>query len=93
MVGWIWFLILPFNHSGLVDAEVGGSAPDFGVALAGGRILFGMGTADETIHSSTNVVNGGFSLSLFTLRVAPCCGYSFGGGTDQSHEDLYQWNS
>ena len=37
----------------LVDAEVGGSTTDFGLSVGGGKVLFGIGSPDTTIRSTT----------------------------------------
>jgi hypothetical protein len=43
---------------GLVDGEVGGVTGDFGVALVGGKIGFGVGNPDTTLPSNKSVNNG-----------------------------------
>jgi hypothetical protein len=47
-----------YNGMGLVDGEVGGTTGDFGVALVGGKIGFGVGNPDTTLPSSKSVNNG-----------------------------------
>lgn len=47
-----------YNGSGLVDGEVGGAAADFGTALVGTKVAFGIGNPDTTIMS-TSAVNDG----------------------------------
>ena len=46
----------PWYHGqGLVDGEVGGVTDDFGTALLGNRVGFGVGNWDVTVHSTTPV--------------------------------------
>ncbi|WP_410221555.1 choice-of-anchor Q domain-containing protein [Pedobacter sp.] len=47
-----------YNGIGLVDAEMGGVANDFGISLVGAKIAFGIGNTDKTIFSSSNVNTG-----------------------------------
>jgi hypothetical protein len=47
-----------YNGMGLVDGEVGGVTGDFGVALVGGKIGFGVGNPDTTLPSNKSVNNG-----------------------------------
>jgi hypothetical protein len=47
-----------YNGIGLVDGEVGGAATDFGVALSGGRVAFGVGSPDTTLTSVRTINNG-----------------------------------
>jgi len=47
-----------WQGTGVVDAEVGGSTQDFGTALLGGKIAFGVGNPDITIISNTSVNDG-----------------------------------
>jgi len=43
---------------GLVDADVGGAANDFGISYGGGAVHFGVGgTSDHTIHVRDVAVN------------------------------------
>ncbi len=44
--------------AGLVDAEVGGAANDYGTSLLGNKLAFGTGNPDVTITSTTNVNTG-----------------------------------
>jgi len=46
------------NGMGLIDAEVGGQVPDFGLALVENRIGFGAGNPDFTLLSSSTVNDG-----------------------------------
>ena len=47
-----------WNGNGLVDGEVPGAAADFGTALVGTKVAFGIGNPDTTIMS-TSAVNDG----------------------------------
>ena len=47
-----------FDGMGLVDSEVGGVKNDFGLALVGSRIGFGVGNPDTTLLSTTSVNDG-----------------------------------
>jgi hypothetical protein len=47
-----------YNGEGLVDGEVPGATNDFGVALVGGQVGFGIGNPDTTILSTTAVNDG-----------------------------------
>ncbi|MDQ4122643.1 MAG: LamG domain-containing protein [Acidobacteriota bacterium] len=47
-----------YQGAGLVDGEVPGVANDFGVSLGNGKVLFGTGSPDTTIRSTTTVNNG-----------------------------------
>lgn len=47
-----------YEGLGLIDAEVGGVVPDFGLALVGNRIGFGAGKPDYTLLSATTVNDG-----------------------------------
>lgn len=40
-----------YNGQGLVDGEVGGTTGDFGVALVGNKVGFGIGNPDTTLNS------------------------------------------
>ncbi|HEX5219264.1 MAG TPA: LamG-like jellyroll fold domain-containing protein [Verrucomicrobiae bacterium] len=44
-----------YNGRGLVDGEVGGSTGDFGVALVGNKVGFGIGNPDTTLTSVKTV--------------------------------------
>jgi hypothetical protein len=46
-----------YNGSGLVDGEVGGTTGDFGVALVGGKVGFGIGNPDTTLPSVKAINN------------------------------------
>lgn len=46
-----------YNGKGLVDGEVTGSTNDFGIALVGGKVGFGVGNPDTTVTSSRSVNN------------------------------------
>jgi hypothetical protein len=43
---------------GIVDAEVGGVTNDFGTALVGSKLAFGIGNPDVTIFSTTSINDG-----------------------------------
>lgn len=47
-----------WNGRGLVDGEVSGSVSDFGVALVGTNVGFGIGNPDTTILSTTAINDG-----------------------------------
>ena len=47
-----------YNGSGLVDAEVAGTATDFGTSLLNGKVAFGVGNPDTTIIGSGTVNDG-----------------------------------
>src|ERR1043166_5678318 len=44
---------------GLVDSEVPGVANDFGISLANGKVVFGVGNPDVSINSNSTLVNNG----------------------------------
>ncbi|HXI72844.1 MAG TPA: LamG-like jellyroll fold domain-containing protein [Verrucomicrobiae bacterium] len=46
-----------YNGQGLVDGEVGGVTGDFGVALVGGKVGFGIGNPDTTLTSVAAINN------------------------------------
>jgi len=46
-----------YNGIGLVDGEVGGTTDDFGVALVGGKVAFGVGNPDQTLLSTRSINN------------------------------------
>ena len=47
-----------YQGIGVVDGEVGGAVNDFGTALLGGKISFGVGNPDITLISNTSVNDG-----------------------------------
>lgn len=47
-----------YNGKGLVDGEVGGVVDDFGTALVGNQVAFGVGNPDTTITSTTAINDG-----------------------------------
>jgi len=47
-----------YNGQGLVDGEVSGTTGDFGVALVGSKVGFGVGNPDTTLTSVTTINNG-----------------------------------
>ena len=47
-----------YSGKGLVDGEVGGTMNDFGVALVGGKVGFGVGNPDLTLTSVRTINNG-----------------------------------
>lgn len=49
-----------YGGNGIVDAEVGGGTTDFGTALTGSKLAFGIGSPDVTIHSLTDINTGGW---------------------------------
>jgi hypothetical protein len=46
-----------YNGAGLIDGEVGGVANDFGVALVGSKVGFGVGNPDLTLTSARSINN------------------------------------
>ncbi len=46
-----------YNGQGLVDGEVSGTTGDFGVALVGSKVGFGIGNPDTTLTSVANINN------------------------------------
>jgi hypothetical protein len=56
-----------YNGSVLVDAEVGGATGDFGVALVGNKVGFGVGNPDTTL-TSFGVVNNGIWHQVVATR-------------------------
>ena len=56
-----------WNGAGLVDAEVGGAANDFGISLrSDGRVVAGVGTPDLSIMSGTGFNDGNWHHVVFT---------------------------
>lgn len=47
-----------FKGCGLVDCEVGGVQDDFGLTFRDGRVMFGIGAPDTTIHSPDGLDDG-----------------------------------
>ncbi len=47
-----------YGGAGIIDAEVGGVTNDWGIALSGNRVAFGIGNPDVTIYSASNVNTG-----------------------------------
>ena len=47
-----------FNGNGLIYADVGGAADDFGTALLNNHFALGIGNPDTTIQSTTDVTTG-----------------------------------
>lgn len=47
-----------WSGKGLVDGEVPNAANDFGVSLVGAQAAFGVGNADTTIKTTSNINNG-----------------------------------
>jgi hypothetical protein len=47
-----------FDGAGLVDGEVAGVTDDFGTALVGDRVAFGVGNPDKTIRSTKAISDG-----------------------------------
>jgi hypothetical protein len=58
-----------YNGSGLIDAEVSGTSNDFGIALTGTKICFGIGNSDTSIKSTTDVTDGSWHLVTATRDV------------------------
>jgi len=55
-----------YNGIGLVDGEVGGTTGDFGVALCGGKVAFGIGNPDTTLTSIRSINNGAWHQVVVT---------------------------
>jgi hypothetical protein len=47
-----------YSGVGIVDAEVGGSANDFGTSLNGSKLCFGIGSSDYSIISNASINDG-----------------------------------
>ena len=47
-----------YQGNGIVDAEVGGGATDFGTVLLNNKLAFGVGNPDITIQSTTSINTG-----------------------------------
>lgn len=58
-----------YNGAGLVDGEVGGTTGDFGVALVGGKVGFGIGNPDTTL-SSVKAINNNLWHQVVVTRNA-----------------------
>ncbi|MFI3181264.1 MAG: Ig-like domain-containing protein [Methylococcales bacterium] len=50
-----------WNGKGIIDADVGGPADDFGISLVGNKIGFGIGNLDTTIFSTSDVNTGNWT--------------------------------
>ena len=82
-----------WDGAGIFDAEVGGTAADFGMSLYGSKFAFGLGnppTGDNTILSTSNINTGAFficegfrtqSSGAFTLSINGAQQASGTGGT------------
>ncbi|MCG8688353.1 MAG: LamG domain-containing protein, partial [Desulfobacterales bacterium] len=55
-----------FRGYGLIDAEVGGAAEDFGSSLLNEKVAFGIGNVDYTIMSETSVNDGNWHHVVLT---------------------------
>ena len=53
---------------GVLDAEVGGSTTDFGISMGSGIIMFGTGSNDTTIRSSSSLNDGNWHYILATRK-------------------------
>lgn len=53
---------------GVLDAEVGGSTTDFGISMGSGIIMFGTGSNDTTIRSSSSLNDGDWHYILATRK-------------------------
>ena len=47
-----------YNGKGILDGEVGGSTTDFGISMGAGKIMFGTGSNDTTLISSSTLNDG-----------------------------------
>jgi len=50
-----------YNGKSIVDNEVAGVTSDFGTALVGSKLAFGIGSPDVTIFSTSNINNGNWN--------------------------------
>jgi len=55
-----------YDGAGLIDADTPGTANDWGVALCGGHVCFGVGNPDTSIRSATRVNDGSWHLVVAT---------------------------
>jgi hypothetical protein len=60
-----------FEGSGVVYADIGGVANDFGTALTGTKFAFGIGNPDTTIHSTTDVSTDRWTFIAVVRRIDP----------------------
>lgn len=58
-----------YNGQGLVDGEVGGTTGDFGVALVGAKVGFGIGNPDTTLTSVASINNNAWHQVAVTRDV------------------------
>ena len=59
-----------YNGAGLVDGEVSGVSNDFGTSLMSGKVAFGTGAPDVTVHSTTTVNDGTWHHVVATREMA-----------------------
>ena len=59
-----------YNGAGLVDGDSSGTANDFGTALAGGKLAFGIGNPDTTLLSTTPINDGNWHHCVATRQQA-----------------------
>ena len=59
-----------YAGAGLVDGDASGAANDFGVALVGGKLGFGVGNPDTTILSTSLINNGTWHHCVATRQQA-----------------------
>ncbi|PRY67132.1 concanavalin A-like lectin/glucanase superfamily protein [Glaciihabitans tibetensis] len=59
-----------WNGVGLVDADLAGTANDFGVGLCAGRVVAGTGNPDTSIATAASVADGGWHHVVFTRTMA-----------------------
>lgn len=55
-----------YNGKGLIDGEVSGVAADFGVALVGSKVGFGIGNPDTTLTSTKSINDGSWHQVVVT---------------------------
>ena len=58
-----------FQGSGLIYADIGGVANDFGMAITGAKFAFGIGNPDMTIHSTTDAVTNQWTFISAVRRI------------------------
>jgi predicted alpha-1,6-mannanase (GH76 family) len=59
-----------YNGAGLADGDYPGVANDFGTALCGGKLAFGVGNPDTTIVSTNSINNGAWHQCVAARQLA-----------------------
>jgi len=73
-----------WSGRGLVDGEVANVANDFGVALVGAQAAFGVGNADTTIKSTSNINDGAWHHIAVTRNSTTGAMVLYFGGVQQA---------